>query len=327
MNTGSGNDCSGDAGTLESKATTDQFLPNLFILGAAKCGTTTLHNHLSKIPEICMSKPKEPFFFEAYFDKGLEFYRRNYFRHWNGEPIVGESRHRNLIQPYVPERLHKTNPDAKLLVMVRDPAERAYSHWYHNYSRLSEPLRFRDAIREDHARIDRGLFCTTEEEIRQHVRRLARQGPGRVVGLGLYRTYVDSGYYFDQIQRYLRYFPVTSMKVVLLEDLATNPVEVVNGIAKFLGVSKVSERARFLAEHRNKSKKFPEELQPLALRLQNRLGAFMARLGFQTSQIDSADHFRDKATMRWLRRHYVPHNEKLSDFLGRDLSSWDRDRA
>ena len=117
-----------------------QFLPNLFILGAAKCGTWTLHGCLAAQAQVCMSDPKEPFFFEAQFEQGLDHYHRTYFGHWNGERLIGESRHRNLYLPYVPERIHRVSPEARLIVMVRNPIERAYSHWWHWYSRGFERL-------------------------------------------------------------------------------------------------------------------------------------------------------------------------------------------
>src|SRR5688500_18401087 len=132
-----------------------------------------------------MSNPKEPFFFEAEYELGLEFYRSTYFSHWNGEKIIGESRHRNLIQPYVPERIHHVNPEAKLVVIVRDPVERCYSHWFHLRSTSDEPLSFEDSIREDLARIQRGLACSTEEEITNHAQRLRKRHPQGEAGLGL----------------------------------------------------------------------------------------------------------------------------------------------
>src|SRR5690606_22324756 len=118
------------------------------------------------------------------------------------------------------------NPQAKLIVTVRNPVERAYSHWYHNYARCSESLLFRQAIQDDYKRIRSGLDCSTDEEIRQHIEKLPRPAPGRVIGLGLYRTYVDSGYYYEQIKRYLSIFPAENLKVVLLDGLSTRPAVV-----------------------------------------------------------------------------------------------------
>lgn len=104
-------------------------LPSFFILGAAKCGTTSLHAYLGQHPDVCVSDPKEPFFFEAEFDRGATYYFNRYFSHWAGERIVGEARHRNLYMPYIPERILRFNPRARLIICVRNPTERAISHW------------------------------------------------------------------------------------------------------------------------------------------------------------------------------------------------------
>jgi hypothetical protein len=90
--------------------------PNFFILGAAKCGTSSLRGYLSRHPEVFMSDPKEPFFFEAEYEKGFDFYWRRYFSDWQGEPAIGEARHRNLFLPYVTKRIAASVPDAKLLM-------------------------------------------------------------------------------------------------------------------------------------------------------------------------------------------------------------------
>lgn len=215
---------------------TSVFLPNLFILGAAKCGTTTLYQYISGLTDVCMSKPKEPFFFEAEFDRGLDFYHRKYFSHWRGEVVVGEARHRNLILPYVPPRIHKLNPNAKLIVLVRNPIDRAFSHWYHLFARNSEELGFCEAIQEDLKRIEKGLKCDTPEEIKQHILKLPREAEDKEIGLGLYRTYLDSGYYYEQIERYLSLFPRENIKVIVFEDLVTKPKKIVGELIEWFGL-------------------------------------------------------------------------------------------
>jgi hypothetical protein len=109
--------------------------PSFFVVGAAKSGTTSLHVYLDQHPDIFMSKPKEPFFFEAEYDRGFDFYYRRYFGGWKGQREVGESRHRNLYFPFVPARIHAYNPEARILAVLRNPVERAISHWWHWYAR------------------------------------------------------------------------------------------------------------------------------------------------------------------------------------------------
>jgi hypothetical protein len=182
------------------------FLPNLFVLGAAKCATSTLHVYLGRMDDVCMSKPKEPFFFEAEFEKGLDYYRQAYFSHWRGERIIGESRHRNLYLPFVPERIKGINPNAKLIVLVRNPIDRAFSHWFHNFSRNSENLDFAHAIQADWQRIESGLQYESEEEIEKHKLHLIPRSPGGEIGLGLYRTYNRNLTYSYRLYRIFQRF-------------------------------------------------------------------------------------------------------------------------
>ena len=263
------------------------FTPNLFILGAAKSGTTTLHRFLSRIPAICMSNPKEPFFFEAEYELGLEHYRRRYFAHWKGEPIIGEARHRNLYLPFIARRIFAVNPDAKLIVSVRNPIERAYSHWWHWYSRDVEDLDFEQAVRNNLERIKSGWRIDLPQEIKAYQQSLDWTGKG------IYRSYVDSGYYFEQIAQYLKYFPKEQIKVVLFDNLQQDLYSLLKDLETFIGV-----------EYYHRENFVPENALP-SLPEGNRLKKTIS------------PEFR-----ALLQEHYREHNSKLAKFLDIDLSHW-----
>jgi len=139
--------------------------PSVFVLGAAKSSTTSLHVCLDQHPNVFMSRPKEPLFFEAEYVRGAEFYFNKYFRGWRGEAVVGESRHRNLYLPYVAARIARYNPGAKLIVLLRNPAERAVSHWWHWRSRNLELLPAQAAFEADLERIQTGDTLMLPHEI------------------------------------------------------------------------------------------------------------------------------------------------------------------
>ena len=259
--------------------------PSFFLLGAAKCGMTPLHAYLDQHPEICMSKPKEPTYFEAELDRhGTAYYFNRYFSHWAGEPIVGESRHRNLYLPYVSRRLFDYNPDARLLVILRNPVERAISHWWHWYSRGKETLRLREALEADLKRIDAGYRLETENEQAIYKRTAVEDCKGML------RTYLDSGYYDDQIQRYLALFPRERLKIVLFEDFSRDPQSVLLEAGHFLGAD-------------------PRPIFKLdcAQRQQSR---------------SAAGKHVDNATVSWLAEHFQPHNLRLEEMLDRSLKDW-----
>jgi len=259
--------------------------PSFFLLGAAKSGTTSLHLQLDQHPEIFMSKPKEPFFFEAEFERGPQFYYNKYFGGWKGETAVGESRHRNLYLPFVPARIHAYNPLAKLIAVLRNPAERAISHWWHWRSRGLEPLSPWEAFDADLARIDAGIKLETAEEIdgyAQELRRNPRKGHG---------TYIDSGYYFDQLQRYMRLFDRRQLHVMLFDRHVSCPAESLRELFRFLDVN--------------------ESIAPL-----------VDVRPFNQSAPGMWDQVDDRLWNR-LIEHYAPHNRRLEEFLGCSLACWD----
>jgi len=261
--------------------------PSLFLLGAAKCATTSLHAWLDAHPDIFMSRPKEPVFFEAEYRHGLEFYFRKYFGGWDGQRIVGEARHRNLYLPFVPARIHRLNSEAKLLAVLRHPAERAVSHWWVWRARWGmEQLPLAEALRADLERIEAGHKFESEAAAARYAESIYSdiRSP--------HRTYLDSGYYAEQVERYIALFGRDRLHVVFFEDLAARPKEVMEGIFRFLDVDP-AYASQIEYFHLNAS-------PPGAL-----------------EQVDGR-------TEGWLIEHYRPHNRRLEKLLGRPTTQWDR---
>ena len=100
---------------------------HLFLLGVAKCGTIFLSGQLDQHPDLHMSNPKEPFFFEAEYLRGLRFYQDKYFGGHELSQKTGEARHRNLLLPYVPKRIADSVMAPRFVVFLRDPVERTLS--------------------------------------------------------------------------------------------------------------------------------------------------------------------------------------------------------
>ncbi|MDZ7736277.1 MAG: hypothetical protein U5P41_09365 [Gammaproteobacteria bacterium] len=184
-------------------------LPNFYILGAEKCGTTALYKFLDSHPDICMSRPKEPVYYECRYQHGAEYYSQSYFGHYSGEPLVGEARHRNFYLPYVAERILNTTPEASFIILLRKPDERAYSAWLNRVIRGYETLDFPDAILADMCRINSGnifagpdgpaIWCSGQDSI--------PNTNGLMLTSRAYRTYVDVGYYNIHLRRFFDLFP------------------------------------------------------------------------------------------------------------------------
>lgn len=176
-----------------------------------RCGTTSLNGYLRAHPDIEVSRPKEVHFFDIHFDNGLDWYM-THFADTGGAKAVGEATPSYLYQPPAIERLAETLPDAKLVVMLRNPVDRAYSHYWHNRSRGREQLGFADAIEAE---------------------------PDRIAAGGLDRhvfSYVDRGRYKPQLDHLFSFVRSDSVLIQTFEDLQMNPAGVYRVTLEFLGV-------------------------------------------------------------------------------------------
>lgn len=191
-------------------------LPNFLVLGAYKAGTTSLYYYLRHHPEIFMSPVKEPQFFT--FDSGgptradsvtnLGDYEA-LFADAGSAKAIGEASTSYLYSEHAPGRIRDHIPDAKLIAVLRNPVDRAYSNYLHNIRDSVDPLAdFGEA--------------------------LAAEGtPGRT---GLKWRYKDVGLYSVQIERYLRHFAREQLLFCLYEDFDREPQRVLADIYRHLGV-------------------------------------------------------------------------------------------
>lgn len=176
-------------------------LPNLLVIGGMKCGTSSLHHYLSLHPEIFMSEEKELCFFAERWDRGLDWYARQFP---SAAPVRGESSPNYTKYPSldgVPARIHSIVPDAHLVYLVRDPVERIVSHYVDACSWGRERRRLDDALHEPED-----------------------------------NHYVNCSRYAMQLEQYLAHFPPSSILVVTSDELREHRRETLGRIFRFLGV-------------------------------------------------------------------------------------------
>ena len=121
----------------------------MILLGAQRAGTTSIHSHLGKHPGVYLSKTKEIHYFDNYQEQGLGWYRSHFpTRGWvegrsrelGYEKVIGEGTPYYLFHPEVPSRIHEAIPSARLVVLLRNPVDRALSHFRHERRNGSENL-------------------------------------------------------------------------------------------------------------------------------------------------------------------------------------------
>jgi len=197
-------------------------LPNFICVGAQKAGTTSLYDILKSHPNIYMSDVKETKFFQRDNDyiKGLKFYQEEYFSNLNQELIIGEIDPEYLYFNYVSKRIYDSlGKNTKLIFMLRNPVERAYSHYLMSLRRGYETLSFENAIACEYERINNTSNDTEYFSQKNHF------------------SYIDRGLYYKQIEEYLKYFPKENMLFILFEeDFLLKKEETINKILIFLGV-------------------------------------------------------------------------------------------
>jgi hypothetical protein len=189
------------------------------IAGTQRAGTTTLHEYLRHHPEICMPEEKELHFFD---DEELwrssppdyELYRAA-FTVEASHRLLGDATPITMYwEPALP-RIREYNPAMKLILILRNPITRAYSHWNHERRRGREPLSFRDALLAERSR--------TEEASPAQLRN---------------SSYVQRGIYTGQLARVWAHFPVEQTLVLRTDDLRTALADVFARVASFLGIAR-----------------------------------------------------------------------------------------
>jgi hypothetical protein len=187
-------------------------LPTFLIVGAMRSGTTSLARYLGAHPDIRIAPEKEVHFFDLNFDRGLDWYCGR-LDGSESAACVGEATPSYMYDKSSVERMVKTLPRVKLIAILRDPIDRAYSHFQLNKALGIEPMSFQQALRAEAERLGS----------HDHDQRFAY-------------SYVDRGMYHAQLSRLSRRFPRESIHVALFEEMRADPEDVVEAACRFLGV-------------------------------------------------------------------------------------------
>ena len=207
-------------------------LPDFLIIGAAKCGTSSLYDYLMNHPDVGESLTKQIHFFDRYFDRGISWYKVCFPFIWEkfwiekikGKKFVtGEATAHYMTHPLAAERSYKILPNAKIIVMLRNPIDRAYSHYHMEKSHGQEELSFEEAIEKEPERIF-GEF----EEMKNNKNNNGRNYP--------HRAYLKSGEYLDQIKNWKKFYPKENFMFIKSEDFNKNPSIVYQRVLNFLGL-------------------------------------------------------------------------------------------
>jgi len=194
--------------------------PDFIIIGAQKCGTTSLYQYLIQHPQIVPASQKEVHFFDLNFAKGVDWYRQQ-FKSVSQDFITGEASPYYMFHPLVARRIYELFPQVKLIALLRNPVERAISHYYHEVRLGFEKLSLEDAIAQESARLEGEWEKFLADETyysynHQHY------------------TYLSRGNYVEQLKHWMQFFPKEQFLVLPSEELYNQPNIVLNQVLNFL---------------------------------------------------------------------------------------------
>jgi hypothetical protein len=292
--------------------------PNFFIVGAPKCGTTAMYKYLSAHPEVFMSDTKEPNYFGQDLGIDPQWHIRDeeeYLKLFDNasEKCVGEASVWYLYSQGAARRIRKFAPDAKILIMLRNPPDMIYSLHRQSLWTCNEDIHdFEEALDAENDRRE-GRRIPEESRFPQSV------------------LYTQIAKFADQVRRYLDLFPKDKVHIVLFDDFAADTEKVYNEVLEFLEISteftpdlEPVNQAKplilrpinaFLVRH-PWLKKASRRLIPFATlaRLMDAMPRALRSAGRPAPMTDAA---RSRLT-----RKCRPDVERLTRLIGRDLSAW-----
>lgn len=196
-------------------------LPDVIIIGAQKCGTTSLFSYLAQHPQIKAPLRKEIHYFGNSFAKGTNWYRGHFplKRQLSQGQITIEGSPSYLFHPLVPARVAKLLPKAKLIAVLRDPAKRAVSHYFHSKRRGLEELSIEKALAQEERRLAEVLANNRYDDpaFRHH-------------------SYKRRGHYGEQLERFNALFGPSQLIILSSEELFTDPEGVLRRVCEFIGI-------------------------------------------------------------------------------------------
>lgn len=269
-------------------------LPDFIIIGAERSGTTTLSRFLRAHPGVFMAQEKEVHFFDTdeKFELGVDWYKSRFDAARPGQ-IAGEATPAYMAVPRAVERMATVVPDARLIALLRHPAERAYSMYW-----------FARAWGAEQRKPDDALGAAMRDPSSERA-----------------SAYIGS--YVDQLDYVQRFYPPSSLMTLLFDDFVMDPSAAARKVCEFIGADP-GLAPDDIGSFRNEPRRI---LVPRIHEIGERIKARHFRIGDRILRINSrkVDYPPLSGALRSdLLEYFRPHNDALSRLLQRDLSHWNR---
>lgn len=215
-------------------------LPDFIVIGGQKCGSTSLYKYLVEHTNIAPASTKGASYFAHNFAKGQSWYRSHFPTYlakyvgqlYKGKIMAGESSPYYIYHPMAPQRISQILPNVKLIALLRNPIDRAYSHYNHEVRNGDETLSFKEAIEKEPERL--------QGEMERIVEDVNYYGYNH-----RHFSYLSRGRYIDQLEAWTAYFPKEQILVLTSENFFKDTPSVLNQIAEFLNLPPAWELNEF----------------------------------------------------------------------------------
>jgi hypothetical protein len=276
-------------------------LPNFFVAGFQKCATTWLHHCLLEHPQIFVPELHMLHFFDIHYERGFEWYR-SFFKDANHAVRIGDTTVSYARDPNAAKRISEFDPNVLIIFCLRHPIERAFSHYWHEKKKGKIAFRFEE------------LFENYD----------------------LFNDWVRPGFYAEHINRFYEYFPKNQMLILLVDDIESNPLDVIRQMYIFLEVD-AEFQPPSLKKRVNKAWFKPSSAQKIVTSIGNKVhhtGRFIPktikemikRTGLKPSWLINPRSEYDLGMPAHIREQLLnifrPEVKNLSNILQRDLNRW-----
>jgi hypothetical protein len=299
----------------------DDAMPNCFILGAAKSGTTTLADLLRQSPKVYLPYAKEPHYFssELKFNLGLDWYHKTFYQKAQGFPLRIDASTSYLYwsQKVAPRlKTYDTAQNIKLIAIFRNPVQRAYSMYWHMVRDNRESLPFEQALAAEEELYNKNWDSLNERGSQEY---------------GLYR----GGCYAALLKPFLELFPTQRLLLLLQDDLLQEPESTITRITDFLGIEPIDPinitksnpaampRSKRLHNFLFKPSGFPQKFLKLFTRYMSyetryRLKNKVMRANLRPDKYEPLSPTLEAK----LKTLYLEDLQQLEIIMRRDLSKW-----
>jgi len=252
-------------------------LPDFYIIGFVKCGTTSMYEYLMQHPCVYPPKGKEISYFDRLYFKGINWYKVGFpfkfhkyiYKNIRGKEFqTGEATPQYIEHPHALYKLKKLTPNAKFIVLLRNPIDRAFSQHNMNVKNDYEFRNFNDALKHESERI-KGRYEKMERDEKYY------SWDYEIFG------YLEHGIYVNKLKRWMEVFPKEQFFIIQTEEFLRNTREIYQQVLEFLGLPKwpLGEYALY------KKRKYKEKM--------------------------------DQDLRKKLGGYFRPHNERLYELIGR----------